>query len=60
MRLLITLKFSFELINSRERQRQMAESSRLDEEMKAKEVEANKVKSSFRGFSTFSRFRRDS
>ena len=38
----------------------MAESSRLDEEMKAKEVEANKVKSSFRGFSTFSRFRRDS
>jgi len=44
----------------RERQRQMAESTRMEEELKAKEVESNKVSSSFRGFSSFSRFRRDS
>jgi len=43
----------------REKQRQMVETTRIDEEMKAKEVESTKVSSSFRGFSTFSRFRRE-
>lgn len=42
----------------REKQRQMEETTRLDEELKTKELESNKVSSSFRGFSSFSRFRR--
>jgi import inner membrane translocase subunit TIM50 len=42
----------------REKQRQMEETTRLDEELKTREIESTKVSSSFRGFSSFSRFRR--
>ena len=51
-------QFRLRFIVFREKQRQMEETTRLDEELKTKEIESTKVSSSFRGFSSFSRFRR--